>query len=177
MVIFNWIITASNSSSHNEYSISSTNNPFAIDFANVSLALVDEDLSTERYTFSVLLDKVVVPQVSITSDNSVAACFFNSTQFDASLYTKLPKSYPANSTSTGSASLPSATTNGSGTLAGSFEAWPYAVEVTQSINGGSSVPECFKTSNGNVGARISENLTADAGSGNVCSCEYKNWDP
>ncbi|MCJ1301538.1 hypothetical protein MMC08_004339 [Hypocenomyce scalaris] len=169
LATFNWIITASASSSGN-YTISSTDNPFAINFVNASLTLLDANAATERYNFQIPINKIVVPSAAITSDNQIANCFFNATQFEANLYTKMPKTYPPASSSTASAASPSST------AATAFESWPYAVEVTQTIGGGSGVPDCFEVVNGNLGEQITDGLTAQA-AGDMCSCAYKNYDP
>ena len=172
MATFNWIITNSSSMGGN-YTISSTDNPFAINFTNASLALVDAGSSTERYTFSIPINKSVVPSPAITSE--MATCYFNNTNFEASLYTRLAKSYPENSSSVSTSSSPSSNATVGDGSAGGFEAWPYAVEVTQSIGGGTGVPDCYITVNGNIGERISS-LNPEA-SADLCSCEYKNWSP
>lgn len=170
LATFNWIITASTTSSGN-YTISSTDNPFAINFGNASLRLLDANAATERYHFRVPITKLVVPSVAITSDNTMATCFFNGTIFEANLYTKIPNTYPPASPSSTSAAASSSSTAGGG-----FGSWPYAVEVTQTIGGGNGVPVCFHGVNSNLGAEITTGFTAQA-AGDMCSCVYKNYDP
>ncbi|SLM37960.1 hypothetical protein LPUS_07971 [Lasallia pustulata] len=170
LATFSWVITAS-ATSRGNYTISSTENPFAINFVNASLRLLDANAATERYHFRVPINKTVVPSAAITSDNQMANCFFNGTIFEANLYTKLPKTYPpASSSGTSAAASPSSTPGGA------FGSWPYAVEVTQTIGGGNGVPDCFEVVNGNPGAQITAGLAAQA-AGEMCSCAYKNYDP
>ncbi|TKA66875.1 hypothetical protein B0A49_06562 [Cryomyces minteri] len=153
---FDWTITSV--SALGQYQIASTNNPFAVSFTNQSLQLVDQGQSTERYTFKFSMDKQVVPTASITSDNSGTTCFYNQTTFQASLYTKMAKSYPSSS--------PSANV-------GSYPLWPYAVRVEQLIRGGTDVPNCYKTMNGGLGARVTTVLQPQD-SGQTCGCLYRN---
>lgn len=170
LATFNWIITASATSSGN-YTISSTDNPFAINFVNASLRLLDANAATERYHFQIPINKLVVPSAAITSDNQMATCFFNGTIFEANLYTKIANTYPpASSSNTSAAASPSSSAGGG------FGSWPHAVEVTQTIGGGIGVPDCFEVMDGNLGARISQGLTAQV-AGDMCSCAYKNYDP
>lgn len=174
---FNWIITPADqkSSSSNQYTVSSTKNPFAVDFSNISMQLVDVGLNSERYTFSLPMMKTVVPSTAITKDNSIATCLYNDTILQADLYTKLPKAYPPASPSS-SAATSTSTIDSSNGATGGFQPWPYAVRVEERIVGGSDVPECYKTINGNLGDRITDGLAGRA-QNNVCSCLYKNYEP
>lgn len=156
MATFNWIITAG--SQKGSYQISSTDNPFAITFKNAPLSLLDSGLDSERYRFQITTDKVVQPSGSITDDNSQATCYYNGTNLQAYLYTKMAKGYPTTQQ----------------TIDATYPPWPFAVRVEQVIAGGNNVPNCYKTNNGQLGQRISSGLDAqDAGS--LCSCLYKNW--
>ncbi|MCJ1339284.1 hypothetical protein MMC09_004573 [Bachmanniomyces sp. S44760] len=178
MATFNWIITPANASgpSTDNFTISSTNNPFAIYFSNLSMTLLDANTSTERYTFSFSSDKTVVPSAAITTDNSQSSCNFNSTIFSASLYTRQRNIYPANSTTSASSTSSIGPSTPTSTSAGSIQPWPFAVEVSQSIGGGANVPQCFKVVNGNAGDRITDGL-APRSSQDICNCVYKNYDP
>ncbi|MCJ1245969.1 hypothetical protein MMC30_003173 [Trapelia coarctata] len=160
LAVFSWVI----SGSPGHYLISSTNNPFAINFVNASLNLVDANTPTERYTFTIPINKVVVPSTSITADNTMAACQFNNAQFQANLYTRMANTYPSNSSSPSSDPI------------SGVEPWPYAVEVIQSIGGGANVPACYKVHDGNFGARVTGGLVPQP-SGQNCNCTYKNFDP
>lgn len=170
LATFDWIITGSATSSGN-YTISSTDNPFAIDFVNASLRLLDANAATERYHFQVSVNKPVVPSAALTSKNQMATCLFNGTIFEANLYTKIPKTYPPVSASSAAAAASPSSTAGS-----AFGPWPYAVEVMQTIGGGKGVPDCYEVVNGNPGAQITQGLT-DQAAGDMCSCGYKNYDP
>ncbi|MCJ1404319.1 hypothetical protein MMC11_007544 [Xylographa trunciseda] len=160
LATFNWII----SPSENGLTISSTDNPFAINFADVPLTMTDNGTENERYFFSVPNNKVVIPSTSITTDNSMASCQYNNTQLQASLFTHTASSYPPNSSvSTGSSTVDS------------FRPWPFAVQVSQSIGGGVDVPACFEVTNGTLGAPVTNGLVAQP-SQDFCSCVYKNYD-
>ncbi|MCJ1409114.1 hypothetical protein MMC19_003192 [Ptychographa xylographoides] len=169
MATFNWIIAGD----ANGLTISSTDNPFAINFVNASLTLVDQGTVNERYMFSIPINKVVRPSTPITTDNSMASCQYNNTQFQASLYTHMASMYPPNATASASASSsgPDASASSNG-----FTSWPYAVEVIQSIGGGVDVPSCYEVNNGNLGAPVTRGITPQPPS-DFCSCTYKNYDP
>jgi hypothetical protein len=164
---FDWVINSvkPTASSSSNLTISSTSNPFALAFKDVPLDMLDRGQSTERYRFQVPMDKLVVPTASITNDNSRASCWFNGTTFQAQLYTKRAKTYPAPD-----AGPP---TSG-GTPTAGMSTWPFAVDVKQVIGGGDGIPECFKVNNGEVGARITEGLESK-GAGGLCSCAYRNF--
>lgn len=167
MATFNWII----SGSEKNYTIASTNNPFAINFTSTPLSLANMGSSDERYTFSITLVKFVVPSVSITPNNMIAGCYFNNTRFEASLYTKKAKAYPTNGTSSVSASsLNNVGANSSTT----YQPWPFAVEVVQSIGGGVDVPNCYYVDSGSIGSFITHGLDAQPAEA-MCSCTYKNY--
>ncbi|KZF22051.1 hypothetical protein L228DRAFT_239073 [Xylona heveae TC161] len=163
--IFNWVITPLPSHPQN-FTISSTANPFALEFDNVTLTLLDADLPTERYYFALPMDKTIIPSAPLTSDNAQSVCFYNATTFQASLYTKKGQTYP----SSGQASLAS---SGSQTTT-PFEPWPFAVEVEQVVNGGQNVPMCRESVNGNLGDRITNGLSPQSAN-SQCSCFYQNW--
>ncbi|KAI9853109.1 MAG: hypothetical protein M1838_001610 [Thelocarpon superellum] len=170
---FDWIITPSaGASALSKFTISSSNNPFALTFNNVPLELLDSGLSTERYRFQVPMDKEVVPSSPITDDNSLATCWFNGTTFQAELFTKMPKQYPPPSSPSSAASAPSGTP--AATESTAFQNWPYAVEIEQVISGGEDVPECFKLINGNAGDQVMG--LATGGPADLCGCTYKNTD-
>ena len=162
---FNWIISAANSTSDptSNLTISSTNNPFSIDFSNAALTLVDAGTDNERYTFTTTVQKAVFPTFNVR-------CDYNDTQFTADLYTSKPKSYPSNSTS-------NATSSAAGTPAGgAFADWNYAVDATQDIGGGVDVPACYDLVNGLPGDRVTSGYSVMPAA-DFCSCAYKNYDP
>ena len=154
-VVFDWVITESPTASF--YYISSTNDPFSINFSNVSLTLADQNLPTERYTFQTTLDEFIAPNADISGDNSAAKCLFTGILFGASLYTKKTRTTPDPAT-------PSST--------GSVKIWPYAVDAMQTIGGGSNVPTCFKTSNHNP---ITNGITGESSS-KQCKCDWRDFD-
>lgn len=165
---FNWII---NSTGPSTFIISSTDNPFAIDFSNASLNLVDANTPTERYTFTTTIQKVVFPSFSVK-------CFYNTTQFSADIYTKRAKSYPSNSSSATTSSPAAAATSGAegAPAGGNFAEWNFAVDATQSIGGGEDVPACYNTNNGVLGSRVTDGYKVMPAV-DFCSCAYKNYDP
>lgn len=174
MATFNWIISASGPSSSPNFTISSSGDPFAIAFSNATLSLLDAGSAEERYTFITTFQRSVFPTGGVQ-------CFYNNTQFTASMYTKKPKSYPSNSTSgstTSSAAPAAATGDGpaGAPAGGSFVNWNFAVDALQSIGGGVDVPACYNTNNGQTGSRITSGYTAQPAE-NFCSCAYKNYDP
>ena len=155
---FNWIITPTPENA-TEYVISSSNNPFALDFDNASLSLIHQGQSSEAYTFSINMQKTVIPNVTLTADGASTDCFYNGTMFSAVLYTKKKKTYPAQNTT-----LPSG--------AGAYPPWPYAVEVQQLANGSVGVPDCYKMINGNTGTHVPIGTKPES---ETCQCQYQNY--
>lgn len=171
--MFNWIITPAAGTAQQQQqnlSISSTNNPFAITFANTSLTLADAGTGNERYTFTAQsVPKVVYPSANIK-------CYYNETTFSGDLYTKKSKTYPAGSSSS---STTSSAATASSTAVGSsnqplFADWGFAVDATQSIGGGVDVPECYTWNNGVDGDRVTTGYTSEP-VGSFCSCAYANF--
>ena len=167
---FNWIITATNSTptASPNFTISSTSNPFSVDFANASLQLMDQGMPTERYTFKTQVQKIVYPTKSFT-----IKCFYNDTQFSANLYTKKLRTLPLNNAPSPSSSAAAATATGT---SASYADWKFATDATQSIGGGVDVPDCYRYSNGQTGEKITQGYQEQA-STEFCSCAYKNFDP
>lgn len=168
---FNWIISAAdaNSSSASNLTISSTDNPFAIDFSNATLTLVDSGTDNERYTFSTTVQKAVYPAFNVK-------CDYNDTLFTADLYTNKPKSYPSNSTSASATSSAASATSSAAATSGAFANWNYAVDATQAIGGGVDVPACYSLNNGQPGDRVTSGYDVMPAA-DFCSCAYKNYDP
>ncbi|MCJ1236334.1 hypothetical protein MMC14_004315 [Varicellaria rhodocarpa] len=171
LATFNWVISPSNAdgASNDTFTVSASHDPFAIDFSNAPLSLVDAGTSQERYTFSIQRQKTVFPTTAITTDNAAASCDYNNTQLQASLYTRMPNTYNASSQS--SSTTQTLSTSNSST--GGFQAWPFAADVTQSIGGGANVPACYESNNGD---RITNGLEPQP-STDMCTCEYKNFNP
>ncbi|CAM1510156.1 Fc.00g004910.m01.CDS01 [Cosmosporella sp. VM-42] len=140
---FFWIIDEVNASS---YSISSTDNPFAPSFTNLTLTLHDADTSAERLTFSFDMDKVVVPSQAITPDNKATKCTFEDTSFEATIWTKK---------------------GGDGQdrkVSQKFGDWPGDVEVVQKKNAGEGGQKCVDSS----GNEITDVQAKDG----ECECRY-----
>jgi hypothetical protein len=149
---FDWIIEPAAHGSNN-YTISSTLNYFSIVFSNISMTLQDAVMDTEHYFFQTTAQKPVYPSLAISSSNEAAICYYNDTTFQAYLYTKIPKTYPSNSTSSNSTDA--------------FTPWPYAVKVEQVAASGSGTPECVDAQGNSLG-------TFSVQSGQLCDCLYLN---
>ena len=143
--------------------VSTTNNPFSITFANKPLTYISPSTNTSssRYTFSFTLPKKVVPSVAITPDGAATECFFNETVFTGTLYLSASRTYPS-------------TNLQDSTSLGGYAQWPHAVEITQMAYGGTDVPNCYYTTDGVVGDRTTYGLdpTLDTSS---CLCDYRNY--
>ena len=160
---FNWVISPSHSSStsSSNLTVSSSNNPFALTFTNATLSLVNQGTANEAYSFSVPMQKIVVPTTALTSDGSTTECLYNNTIFQASLYTKKSKTYPPGAQ------------NGVVDTTKQYGAWPYAVDVEQAIGAGSGVPDCYKVVNGVRGDKVDIGTVTSARS--TCMCLYQNY--
>ncbi|KAL8709673.1 MAG: hypothetical protein Q9220_005613 [cf. Caloplaca sp. 1 TL-2023] len=158
MANFTWIITRENGG----FVVSSANNPWSVNFDSTPLTILDVGSDEERYQFNTSLDIQTIPDLGVS-------CFFNNTNLEGNLYTKKTQNYPVSGTATSSAAAASdsATRN-------DFGAWPYAVDIRQSVGGGQNTPECFRMDNGQQGDRITEGLTPQSSS-SMCSCEWKNF--
>lgn len=99
------------------------------------------------------MQKPTKPVGQLGSENVQATCYFNSTTFQASLYTKMEKTYPNNSTAI--------TTE-------PFAPWPYAVKVEQVVGAGEGTPTCLDPSGNSLG-----NFSVSDGS-QLCDCLYLN---
>jgi hypothetical protein len=161
---FDWIITPVTSYS---YTISSSDNPFAPQFANITLAMRDLNRYTERFDFNFTMAKPVVPSTVLpgtpASDGQgggVTTCWFNETVMSATIWTRMRADYPKNLTT-----VPDPR-NASNT----FAPWPYRVEVRQVQQAGPGVPNC-RDSNGRPFGNF-----AVAGDGGDCGCYYANFD-
>ncbi len=149
MTTLDWVISGQNVSGDAQYSISATSNPFALPFNNASLTLVDQGTSDARWTFQTVLQKVVIPDASITADGSTARCYYNSSMLVGELFTKR-----APDLRTGS---------------GNDQWWPNAVQITQTAN---NKPDCWKMVNGEDTERVD---ISGVGSGD-CSCDYADFE-
>lgn len=160
-----WIIASSSPSSPTNLTISSSDNPFNIQFANAALSLLDQGSDLERYTFTANFEK----RVPIIGDKS---CFYPNASLKGVIYTKRAKSTTTAESSTASSTSLSPTATAD-IPSDKFAQWRYAVEATVSAFGGSSVPACYHMLGTSKGAQYSEGPSKTAG--DICSCEYKNY--
>ncbi|KAK0632026.1 hypothetical protein B0T14DRAFT_559754 [Immersiella caudata] len=154
---FYWIIQPLTSYS---YSISSSDNPFAPQFKNLPLTLLDSNQYSERFTFNFTLDFVVTPNVPLPDNGSgmsrgATRCTFYDTVMSATIWTKMRGEYPAGIERW---EVPVNRTK-------VFAGWPFRVEVRQ-VKGGAG-PEC----------RDGEGRVVNLGGDWVgeCGCEYGNF--
>ena len=159
--VFNWVIGEGEKSS-SRIIISSTSNPFALNFPETPLTLIDEGAITERYQFEVKMNKSVIPSETITNDGTIASCNFDDTSLLANLYTKKARTYPIGSQDYSSDVA--------------FPLWPFAVQIEQIASTGSGIPSCYSIENGVPGDSVTTGLDP-VETGNSCSCLYKNVMP
>lgn len=143
---FFWILSPSDGG----YTISSSENPFAPSFDNLTLSTVDKDGDDERLTFEFEMERSVVPEDALTEDNRAAKCRFAGTKFQATLWTK--RGVPADADTDG----------------GKFARWPGDVEIVQSKEAELGQPVC-EDADGNAIADV------QASSGE-CTCDYANFE-
>ncbi|KAI9729284.1 MAG: hypothetical protein M1834_006955 [Cirrosporium novae-zelandiae] len=167
MVTFQWIISPTEPRSSN-FKISSSGNPFAPHFSNISMSLVDAGLHTEHYRFQTTMGIDVVPTTTLLPNQSTTICKYYDTILEGNLYTK---KRPA-----GSAASTVTSASPSSSSPGSFEDWPYAVDVFQVANGGTDVPSCYLWNNGETSVRITGEISPQPSS-RQCACEWRNYDP
>ncbi|KAK5992902.1 hypothetical protein PT974_06327 [Cladobotryum mycophilum] len=146
---FYW--TIEQGTGRNEYQVSSSDNPFATSFTNISMTLLDASLGSERFVFSFQMNKTVVPSSALTSTNRAAKCTFSDTTFQATLWTRRTS---VKSKHTRRQELPQP----------GYPAWPGMVEVTETKNSTLGSPEC-EDDKGNMIADV------QAGAG-TCECLY-----
>ncbi|KAK3942163.1 hypothetical protein QBC46DRAFT_448055 [Diplogelasinospora grovesii] len=150
------------------YAISSSANPFAPTFTNVSLTLIDGNQYTERFAFNfTMAPKAVELSAQVGNDkNAKVTCWFNSTVMSATIWTRMRASYPANITEV---AAPVNATN-------VFAPWPFAVEIKQVQDASNGVPDCRDAAGRPVGGDLRPNATTQAQGGTVttCSCSYSN---
>ncbi|KAL8775999.1 MAG: hypothetical protein Q9213_008414 [Squamulea squamosa] len=154
---FTWTITSS-SPSNNDFTISSTSNPWSVNFDTTPLMKLDAGTEEERWRFETTLDKITIPSIGMN-------CYFNDTTLEGNLYTKKARDYPTPTP----AEAPSTAESRD-----EFRPWPYAIDIRQSVGGGQDTPQCFRMQNGEKGDRITEGIFPKGGN-EICSCEYKNF--
>ena len=126
-------------------------------------------MPTERYTFQTTVPKIVYPGATFA-----LKCFYNSTLLSANLYTKKAADAVPAEAATSAPLLRVRDDQG----VSAIKEWPHAIDVTQSIGGGTGVPDCYEydpKEPGSVGKRVEKGFEAK-GSGDFCSCGYANWD-
>ncbi|KAK1755104.1 hypothetical protein QBC47DRAFT_209340 [Echria macrotheca] len=139
------------------YAISSSENPFAPSFSNITLTLLDGNQDTERFIFSFPMEKTVISDEPLDSSENAATCRFRDTIMRVTIYTRMRAGYPK------SIDNVPAPVNASNV----FSPWPFAVDVIQEST---SVPECRDPGGAEVGGDLRpENSTG-------CRCEYRNHD-
>ncbi|KAH8728459.1 hypothetical protein GQ44DRAFT_609460 [Phaeosphaeriaceae sp. PMI808] len=155
LTILDWEISGTAGS----YKISSKGQDvvFGTTFQNEKLELLDSGKDTERYRFSISRIKSVNMTGSIGNQKDTFQCSYGQTNIQATLYTKMARTYPRDTISVGKTENP---------------AWPYAIRVEQSAAGGENVPSCKRKS----GEQVFDGLKAQD-PGTLCSCLYKNWTP
>ena len=158
LVTFFWNIT--HHAGNDTFAISSSN-PFSINFVNVPLTLLDRDTDNERYYFSLSLTQAIIPSSSISQDNVMATCDFESTLVMGNLYTR------RNATSQSVSAPKNATRD--------WKQWQHAVEISQQVGGGGNIPTCYRTINGVRGDRVVSGLQPKTNS-DMCQCSYQNFD-
>ncbi|KAJ5037193.1 uncharacterized protein L3040_007373 [Drepanopeziza brunnea f. sp. 'multigermtubi'] len=142
--IFDWIIIPV-PNTHNNYTISSTANPFSISFANAPLILKDAAADNEHYSFQTRMRKTTTPVRQLGSENVAAKCIFNSTIFQGTLCTKMAKTYKAKNETDG---METQNDENDGSI---FKMWPYAVKVELIAAAGSGTPTCLDPSGNSLG--------------------------
>lgn len=170
---FQWIVNAtspsppSSDSLKNTYTISSTDNPFSITFPPTKLDLINQGTNNECYSFTASsLRKITYPRPGIK-------CYFNNTMLVGHFYTRKAPSLSNPAASSASSSANPATPTG--IVSGGYTDWGHAVDVTQSINGGSGVPDCYEWNNGVLGAPVTQGFEAKRGDGaGQCECYWAN---
>ncbi|KAK3329320.1 hypothetical protein B0H66DRAFT_19057 [Apodospora peruviana] len=174
---FYWIIEPVTAWS---YVISSSDNPFAPSFTNLSLTLFDGNQDTERFTFDFVMAKGVAVTVTDSSSDgsdrkrrdeassSPTTCWFNSTRVSTTIWTRTRASYPANITS-----VP-APVNASSV----FAPWPYKVDIQQIQDGGGQQqqqqPDCRDAQGRPVSSAV-EVVRPRNDDDDKCGCWYANY--
>lgn len=161
MATFNWNISAG--SQANSHVISSVDNS-SVPFSDVPLNIVAQGKDSEHYMFQFSYDKQINLTSSLTGDDGGSTtCFYNSTTFQAYLYTKMASDYPPKGITPNSEA--------------SYDAWPYAVRVEEVVGGGDNVPNCYTMVDGQMGEPVDSDSLKPQDGGSLCDCLYMNWTP
>lgn len=149
---FFWIISEPVDDSA-DYTISSSDNPFAPSFKGLTLSKFDQGNSDERFEFSFNTTRNIVPSDSIGPNNRVATCSFKNTMFEATLWTRRRNN--------GTLPVDDSTD-------GKFADWSGDIEVKQVKQAELGQPMCED----DQGTEIAD---VQAGAGD-CECAYTNID-
>ncbi|KAH9893050.1 hypothetical protein F4778DRAFT_307369 [Xylariomycetidae sp. FL2044] len=161
---FTWIISETAPST---FTISSSANPFAPQFAGVALGLLDANQPSERLIFSVALGNITVtPQGPLAGgdqqDAAATRCYYGDTVLSATIWTRRAAQYPDDGLDT------DVDNAGNGThTSQDFDPWPYGVEVRQLSGPGG--PDCRDLAGNPVG-----DFAVPGGAGGECGCWYAN---
>lgn len=160
--VFSWLIRPTSADS---LVISSSDNPFAPSFPNITLQVLDPGHPQERFTFNLTLEKYVAASAPLEpTSNEAAFCWFNQTVMSVTIWTRKTAEYPG----------------GIGDLellreepgSNSFAPWPFAVEVKQVQGGEDGPPDCRTMGGRAVGGDLGSGRTGGEG---TCRCEYRNF--
>ncbi|KLU88148.1 hypothetical protein MAPG_07135 [Magnaporthiopsis poae ATCC 64411] len=153
------------------YSISSSANPFAPRFANISTTLVDAGLGSERFAFNFTYSKVFVPTKRLTGGAAAAppatTCWYNRTVVEVTVWTRERPSYPTPApvvVANGPQPVPEATWD--------FNPWPFRFSMAQRQAPGPQTPDCRDFD----GRPIGSGLSAAPETAGECACLYRNFD-
>lgn len=160
---FFWIITGGIDSEPDSYTVSSTENPFAPSFTNLTAKLSGRGTRNERLEFSFDMDKTVVPSDALTSDNRAAECTFRGTKFETTLWTRRGDGRAVDTKTDDDDD-----DGGGSSRRSSFSPWPADVEIIQTMAAEEGEPRCEDRD----GTRITD---VQAGDGE-CVCGYASFD-
>lgn len=153
---FTWIIDSHKSSDSDSpsYTVSSSENPFAPSFTNLTTTHLDKGSPDERLSFSFEMDRTVIPSDSLTPTNRAAQCTFRDTKIEATLWLRRKDGQQLDPERLSSSS--------------NFGAWPADVEVFQRKEAEQGEPRC-EDRDGNMIADV------QAGAGD-CVCGYASFE-
>ncbi|KAH8179502.1 tat pathway signal sequence [Sarocladium implicatum] len=149
---FFWIISAPEDDKSN-FTVSSTDNPFAPSFRNITMSRFEEGSSDEHFSFSFDMTRNIVPDADVGASNRAARCSFEKTKFEATIWTRRRDNE---------------TLQFDGPVSSKFGDWPGDVEVKQIKDAELGQPTCEDSD----GTEIAD---VQAGSG-TCECAYSNFD-
>lgn len=169
MGTLNWIIASTSSSNDNSsnqnYTLSTSQNPFAPLFSNIPLILTAEGTPDEHYAFTVEQQKMVVVS-SLAADGENGVCYYNNTAFSGQLYTQKPLQNVTADKNSSMAQMQS----------GDWMPWPYALNLTQSVAGGDRVPDCYEKTDSTQNGPPITTATQPQPTTAECLCEWMNYD-